>query len=197
MKKFILSAVLCLIIFAGGVLVGWLVLKSDRTDRHVTSQTILSALRERGFLVTETSVSNVSATIKTDETSVWKKLLWGQEVKASGVVEVNLGVDLGKTKADDVRISPNKIVIQIPEAEIFNSRLVGDVSVENKQGILKRLLENDDGYNQAMAELTRQAESAVTSTEIMEAANNKAKDEITRLVNYLAPEKLVEVIFLQ
>lgn len=173
---------------------GWLIAKPKATDKEVTSQTILSALRERGFLVTETSVSNVSATIKTDESSIWKKLLWGQEVSASGVVEVNLGVDLEKTRADDVQISSNKIIVHIPAAEIFNSRLVGDVNVENKQGILKRLLENDDGYNLAMAELIIQAEGAVSSTQMLNAANDKAKEEIKRLVMYMAPDKQVEIL---
>lgn len=197
MKKFILAAILCIVIFSGGLLIGWLNNPKAKAERQVSSQTILNALRERGFLVTETSVSNVAATIKSGETSLWKKLLWGQEVKASGVVEVNLGVDLAKTKAEDVQIQLNKVVVSIPAAEIFNSRLVGDVNVENSQGILKRVLENDDGYNLAMAELIKQAETAATSTEMMQAANNKAKDEIQRLVGYMAPEKTIEIIIKQ
>ncbi len=194
MKKFIGAAILVAVLIGVGILMGWLIAKPKATDKEVTSQTILSALRERGFLVTETSVSNVSATIKTDESSIWKKLLWGQEVSASGVVEVNLGVDLEKTRADDVQISSNKIIVHIPAAEIFNSRLVGDVNVENKQGILKRLLENDDGYNLAMAELIIQAEGAVSSTQMLNAANDKAKEEIKRLVMYMAPDKQVEIL---
>lgn len=193
MKKFILSAILVIVLFGAGVTIGWLITRPNKLISEISSQTILSALRERGFLVTETSVSNVSVTIQTEETSIWRKLLWGQEVEASGVVEVNLGVDLSKTRAEDVVITANKITVQIPAAEIFNSRLVGDVNVENKQGILKRLLENDDGYNQAMAELIKQAEGAVTSTEMINAANNKARDEIRRLVGYMAPGKAIEV----
>lgn len=197
MKKFILAAFLVVVLLGGGITIGWMLNREAKVDRQISSQTILNALRERGFLVTETSVSTVAATIKTGETSVWKKLLWGQEVRASAVVEVNMGVDLAKTKAEDIEVKSNKVVVNIPQAEIFNSRLVGDVNVENTQGILKRLLQNDDGYNQAMAELIKQAETAASSSQIMEAANNKAKEEIQRLVGYMAPEKTIEIIIKQ
>ncbi len=193
MKALIRAIFLVAVILAFGVFIGWLLTKESKPERVVSGQTILSALRERGFLVTETSVSTVAVTIKDNDASIWKKLFWGQEIKASAVVEVNLGVDLEEMKADDIQMTGNDITVAVPGAEIFNSRLVGDISVENKQGILKRILENDDGYNQAMAEIIRQAESAATSTEMMEAANNKAKEEIKRLVSYMAPDKEVTV----
>lgn len=181
------------VILAFGAMIGWLLAKDAKPDRTVSGQTILSALRERGFLVTETSVSTVATTIIDNDSSIWKKLFWGQEIRASAVMEVNLGVDLEEMKAEDIQMSGGKITVTIPGAKIFNSRLVGDINVENKQGILKRILENDDGYNQAMAELIKQAESAATSTLMMEAANDKAKEEIKRLVGYMAPDKEVTV----
>jgi hypothetical protein len=180
-------------VLALGVAIGYFFTRDAKTVREISGQTILTALRERGFLVTETSVSTVATTIKTNETSVWKKLLWGQEIQASAVAEVNLGVDLAETQAGDIRVTGGNIMVKISSAKIFNSRLVGDINLENKQGLLKRILENDDGYNQAMAELIKQAESAATSTEMMEAANNKAREEIKRLVGYMAPGKEVIV----
>ena len=121
----------------------------------------------------------------------------GSGNRGLGVIEVNLGVDLAEIKAEDISVNNEKVVIAIPSAEIFNSRLVGDINVENKQGILKRLLENDDGYNQAMAELIRQAEGVASSTPMMTAANRKAKEEIGRLVGYMAPGKEIEVVIKQ
>jgi hypothetical protein len=194
MKKLLLAVILVVLILGGGILIGWKITRPDKTTRQVSSQMILSALRERGFFVTETSVSTVAASIKTNEASVWKRVFWGQEIEASGVIEVNLGVDLAAIKAEDISVNNEKVVIAIPSAEIFNSRLVGDINVENKQGILKRLLENDDGYNQAMAELIKQAEGVASSTQMMAAANSKAKEEIGRLVGYMAPGKEIEVV---
>jgi hypothetical protein len=197
MKKLLTAIVLVVGLLAFGALIGWLLGRGGEAVRTVSGQTILTALRERGFLVTETSVSTVATTIKNNDASIWKKLLWGQEIQASAVAEVNLGVDLEEMKAEDIQISGGKIAVVIPGAKIFNSRLVGDISLTNKQGILKRVLENDDGYNQAMAELIKQAENAVTSTQMMEAANNKAKEEIKRLVGYMAPDKEVTVTIKQ
>jgi Protein of unknown function (DUF4230) len=193
MKKLFGAVVIVVLVLALGVAIGYFFTRDAKTVREISGQTILSALRERGFLVTETIVSTVATTIKTNETSVWKKLLWGQEIQASAVVEVNLGVDLAETQAGDIQVTGSKVLVKISSAKIFNSRLVGDIDVENKQGLLKRILENDDGYNQAMAELIKQAESAATSTEMMSAANEKAREEIKRLVGYMAPGKEVTV----
>lgn len=180
-------------ILGAGVAIGWLVGRDNDGARQVSGQSIISALQERGFLVTETAVSMVSATIRTDNSSIWKKLLWGQEINASGVVEVNVGVDLAKMEANDIQVSDKQIIVAISPATIFNSRLVGDIAIENKQGILKRILENDDGYNQAMAELIKQAEAAAASTLTIESANSRAMEEIKRLVEYMAPGKEIIV----
>jgi IMP dehydrogenase/GMP reductase len=197
MNKFVKAILLVVGIMAFGALIGWMLARSGDTQKTITDQTILTALRERGFLVTETIVSTVATNIKTDQASIWKRLFWGQEIQASAVAEVNLGVDLEKMSGADIKISSDKITVEIPGAEIFNSRLVGEISVINTQGILKRVLQNDDGYNQAMAELIKQAESAATSTEMMAVANDKAKEEIKRLVGYMALDKDIIVVIKQ
>ena len=192
-KKFLFGLAVALVILGAGITIGWLVGRDSKNARQVSGQTIITALQERGFLVTETAVSTVSATISTDNSSIWRKLLWGQEIKASGVVEVNIGVDLTQTSDDDIQVSGKKITVAVAPAEIFNTRLVGDINVENKQGIFKRILENDDGYNQAMTELVKQAEEAVVSDLTIETANSKAVEEIRRLVQYMAPDKEIIV----
>jgi len=197
MNKFVKAILLVVGIMAFGALIGWMLAKSGNTQKTITDQTILTALRERGFLVTETIVSTVATNIKTDQASIWKRLFWGQEIQASAVAEVNLGVDLEKLTGMDIKISGEQITVEIPGAEIFNSRLVGEISVINTQGILKRVLQNDDGYNQAMAELIKQAENAATSTEMMAVANDKAKEEIKRLVGYMARDKDITVVIKQ
>jgi hypothetical protein len=197
MNKFVKAILLVVGIMAFGALIGWMLARSGDTQKTITDQTILTALRERGFLVTETIVSTVATNIKTDQASIWKRLFWGQEIQASAVAEVNLGVDLEKLSGTDIKISGDKITVEIPGAEIFNSRLVGEINVENTQGILKRILQNDDGYNQAMSELIKQAENAATSTEMMAVANDKAKEEIKRLVGYMALDKDITVVIKQ
>ncbi|KAA0205918.1 hypothetical protein EDM68_04175, partial [Candidatus Uhrbacteria bacterium] len=61
----------------------------------------------------------------------------------------------------------------------------GPIEVKNTQGLLKRLLEPDDGYNLALAELTRAAEEAAGKPEIVERASEKSMREIERLIELI------------
>lgn len=193
MKKFNIIFIAFILVFLIGLVVGWYATR-EKSTRTVSSQMILTALHDRGFLVTQTYIFNEPVEIKDEDQSFWEKLLWGQVIKAHGVVEVNMGVDLSKITEGDVVVSGEGVQVYIPQAEIFNSRLVGEVTVENKQGILKRLFENDDGYNQAMAELTKLGEQAASDAQMIKVANDRARDEIGRLVGYIAPEKKIEII---
>jgi len=182
------------VIFAVGIIAGWWGTKRSTAPQQVTSQVILSALRERGFLVTETNVFNEVITITSNSESFWKKLLWGQAIKAYGVVEVNLGVDLAEIEGSDVQIGQTTIRITMPSVRIFDTRLVGDISLENKQGLLKRIFENDDGYNSAMLTMLKRAEASAADPKILATANAKAQEEIKRLVGYIAKDKTVDVV---
>jgi hypothetical protein len=193
MKKFFTYASVAIVILALGIIAGWWGTKRIAEPR-VTSQVILSALRDRGFLVTQSFVFNENIKITNNSESFWHDLLWGQAIKAYGIAEVNLGVDLAKLGEDDVKVEKDKVTVSVPAVEIFNSRIVGDISLENKQGILKRVFENDDGYNQAVTEMIKQAEANATTPEMLTNANQKAREEIKRLVEFIAKDKVVEVV---
>ena len=193
MKKIFTYASVVVVILAVGIIAGWWGTKRIAEPR-VTGQVILSALRDRGFLVTQSFVFNENIKITSDSESFWRQMLWGQAIKAYGIAEVNLGVDLAKLGEEDVKVETEKVTVTIPAVEIFNSRIVGDISLENKQGILKRIFENDDGYNQAVAEMIKQAETNATTSEMIANANQKAQEEIKRLVEFIAKDKIVEVI---
>ncbi|MBI5071761.1 DUF4230 domain-containing protein [Candidatus Falkowbacteria bacterium] len=193
MKKIFTYAGVAVVILALGIVAGWWGTKRIAEPR-VTSQVILSALRDRGFLVTQTFVFNEAIKITSDSDSFWRQMLWGQAIKAYGIAEVNLGVDLAKLGEEDVKVETEKVTVTIPAVEIFNSRIVGDINLENKQGILKRIFENDDGYNQAVTEMIKQAEANATTAEMLANANQKAQEEIQRLVEFIAKDKIVEVV---
>jgi hypothetical protein len=193
MKKIFTYASVVVVILALGIIAGWWGTKRIAEPR-VTSQVILSALRDRGFLVTQSFVFNENIKIANDSDSFWHDLLWGQAIRAYGIAEVNLGVDLAKLGEEDVRVEKEKVTVTIPAVEIFNSRIVGDINLENKQGILKRIFENDDGYNQAVTEMIKQAETNATTPEMLANANQKAQEEIKRLVEFIAKDKVVEVL---
>lgn len=192
-SKLFLVVVLIVILLGGGIYVGYRLAKPVKTEQKVTASLVLTTLHARGFLVTETLVFNEPITIENTEGSVWKDLFFGQTIEARGNMEVNLGVDLQKIQPEDIEIGLNKVVVNLPAAEIFNSRLVGPIDVENKQGLLKRLLDNDDGYNQALSEMTKQAEQAANTQELLEKADENAKDEVSRILQFIIKDKEIEV----
>lgn len=193
MKKFFTYASIAIVILALGIIVGWWGTKKV-VEPKISSQVILSALRDRGFLVTQSFVFNENIKITNNSDNFWHDLLWGQAIKAYGIAEVNLGVDLAKLGEDDVKVEKEKVTVSVPAVEIFNSRIVGDISLENKQGILKRVFERDDGYNQAVAEMIKQAEANATTPEMLANADQKAQEEIKRLVEFIVRDKVVEVV---
>jgi hypothetical protein len=188
-KKLIFSLVLALGILSSlivGAIAGRLWFTPDTSVRTViSSQTILTALRDQGFLVTQTYVFDQPVTIKKTTGSALRDFFVGQTVEARGTMEANLGLDLAKLAAEDVSVSPSEIVVRIPAPSLFNTRLIGPIEVSNTQGLLKKLLEPDDGYNLALQELTRASTEAATKPEILQTAQNASIKEITRLVQLL------------
>jgi len=172
---------------------GWQLAKPIKTERKVTADVILTALHSRGFLVTQTYVFNEPIIIENTEESFWKDIFFGQTIQATGNMEVNLGVDLQKVSPEDIEIGFDKVTVKLPPAEIFNTRLVGPINVENKQGILKKLFDADDGYNQALEELTKRAEAAANTRALIEKANENAIEEVARLLKFTVKDKEVEV----
>jgi hypothetical protein len=163
----------------------------------VNSQTILTALRDQGFLVTQTYVFDQPVTIERTTGSALKDFFVGQTVEARGTMEANLGIDLEGLSPNDVTTSESEIVVRIPAPKLFNTRLIGPIEVKNTQGLLKRVLEPDDGYNLALAELTRATEEAAKRPEILDRAGQNAAQEIERLVRLLlrgdARQILIEI----
>ncbi len=188
-KKLIFSLVLALGILSSlivGAIAGRVWFTPDTSVRTViSSQTILTALRDQGFLVTQTYVFDQPVTIKKTTGSALRDFFVGQTVEARGTMEANLGLDLAKLAAEDVSVSPSEIVVRIPAPSLFNTRLIGPIEVSNTQGLLKKLLEPDDGYNLALQELTRASTEAATKPEILQTAQNASIEEITRLVQLL------------
>lgn len=164
-----------------------------RPPEAVNAQVILTALHDRGFLVSQTYIFDQPVTITKSAGSAFKDFFFGQTITARGTMEVNLGIDLAEVKSEDVSVAADGISVKIPQAKLFNTRLVGPVEVKNEQGILKRLLDSDDGYNVALAELSRVAEEAAKRPELVSRASDRARDDVSRLLGYVVPGGKVSV----
>lgn len=188
-KKLLFSLVLALGILSSliiGAIAGRLWFTPETSTRTVvSSQTILTALRDQGFLVTQTYVFDQPVTIRRTTGSAFRDFFVGQTIEARGSMEANLGLDLAKLSAEDVLATQSEITVRVPSTTLFNTRLVGPIDVKNSQGLLKRVLEPDDGYNIALVELTAAAEAAARKPEILDRATQKALREIERLVSLI------------
>ncbi len=191
--KILLAIAVAAALLGSGVYIGYRAFKPAPMTTTVNAQVILTALRERGFLVTQTYMFDQPIEIKKSTGSAFKDFFVGQTITARGVMEVNLGTDLSNLTADDIRVENDKITIAIPPTKVFNVRLVGPVDVKNNQGLIKRVLQNEDGYNEALAELSRVAEDSANKPEFKDRATERAEEEIARLLGYVAQGKAVEV----
>jgi len=195
MKRYAYAALAIVIALCVGLIVGRFALVPRGIQTHVSTQTILTALRDQGFLVTQTYVFDQPVSIKKTTGNAFQDFFVGQTIEARGSMEANLGVDLAKLSASDVHIDGNRVTIEATGPNLFNTRLIGPIEVRNSQGILKRVLEPDDGYNQALAELERAATEAANRPEIVTSAKSKSELELSRLIRLLASEAEVTVIW--
>lgn len=186
---------LLILMLGVGVYIGWKIGTPSVEQRNVTATVILTALRDRGFLVTQTYVFDAPVTIEKTSGSAFKDFFFGQTITARGAMEVNIGIDLAKVTTDDVSIANDTVTVRVPKASLFNVRLVGPIDVQNKQGLLKRVLQNEDGYNEALGELSRVAEEQAVRPELLDRATERAKEDVARLLGYVAEGKRIVIEF--
>jgi hypothetical protein len=158
----------------------------------VTSQAVLESLQSRGFLVTQSVLDEQKITIENKTGNLWNDLIWGQEITASALMKTSLGVDLAKLSSGNIEVSGNKITITLPPVEVQSIELASDINLDNNQGILKTLLDNNDGYNDALAQLRSQAQQAAMTEDVQAKTRQGAEQEISRLINFLLPQSAVE-----
>jgi len=189
-------AVVAMLIFGAGVYAGWKAFAPRTTPQtNINAQTILTALHDRGFLVTQTYVFDTPITIERSTGSAFKDFFLGQTIEARGTMEVNMGIDLAQVKEENIAIdaSAGTITITLPGATLFNTTLVGPVELKNRQGLLKRLLDSEDGYNDALSALSAAAEKMALKPELIQRADDRAREDVRRLLQYVTRGDVVEV----
>ncbi len=191
MKKYLFLIVVA-VAFILGVFVGY---KLFRPEAHtqVNAEVILTALQSQGFLVSQNYVFSETVTIDRSTGNQFKDFFLGQTIEAAAQMKVSSGVDLTKITSEDVRVTDSEVRITLPAVSTQSVELLGNIVLKNNQGIIKRIVDNDDGYNLALTELKQQATAAVQVPELRAEAGESATDEITRLLQFIAPEKQVAV----
>jgi hypothetical protein len=182
-----------LIVLGIGLFVGYRLGKPKQADEQVSSQSIVQALKHEGFLVTETYIITQQITIDRSTGSVFKDFFWGQDIVAFGTMKTSLGVDLSKLSLEDIKITGDTLSLTVPAIEDHGVELVGDISLQNKQGIFKKIFNNDDGYNAAYAKLKEAALATAQTDMVKLEAKENTRKEIERLVRLVAGDRRIEV----
>lgn len=183
------------IIFLIGLYSGYLLFKKPDALTQVNSEVILTMLKSEGFLVSQTFIFNQQVTIDKSSGSEWKDIFWGQTITAFANIKVNSGVDLADLQPQDVKITPENIVISLPPIEEESIELLGDITLQNKQGILKKIFDNDSGYNTAYARLKAEAQKAASQEDLRQEARVSAEKQLIRLLQLIQPDKRILIEF--
>lgn len=165
----------------------------ERTVIH--AQVVLTKLKNEGFLVTQTYMFNQKVEIEKSSGSEWKDIFWAQKITATGNMKISSGVDLHQLTEQDIIVTRDKISLSLPPIEEHSSELVGDITLINKQGLLKRVFDNDDGYNLAYTRLKEEAEKAARAPELRQEAEENAKSEIEKLLKLIDGTKEITIKF--
>jgi hypothetical protein len=191
MKKYFFL-IAALILFFGGIFVGYKVFHPAQKE-EITSNVVLTALQSQGFLVSQNYIFNQTITIDRSTGSAFKDIFLGQTIDANANMKVSSGVDLSKLRAENIRVTDKEIQITLPVVETQSTELLGNIVLTNKQGIIKRIVDNDDGYNAALTQLKSEAMKAAEAVELREEAKNNAQKEIKKFIQFIDPEKQITI----
>jgi hypothetical protein len=181
-----------LFIFVVGIILGSYI---SLPQQKVNSQIIYEKLQSQGFLVTQNYIFEQKIEIDNTSGQTWKDIFWGQKIQANALMKVNLGVDLQQLTENDIKLTKNKLTIKLPQIQIHSTELISDINLENQQGILKLLLDRDDGYNQALSLLKENAELSAKDAKIIAETRLSTTNEINRLLNLITTDKEIIIEF--
>lgn len=175
--------IIFLITFAVGIL--WL---SNRNDNQITIDrnrtAVVHQVQELGRL--ETTSFTLEKIIEGESGgNFFQRLLSGDRILFIAHGNVIAGIDLTKLTDNDVRVNRDQVDISLPTPEIFFTNLDNSQSrvYDRTRGFLSQ------GNDQLESEVRRAAEEeirkAACEADILSAANENARKQITSLLNAL------------
>ena len=181
-------------LIGGGILGGYLWGKgSTAEEKAISAKTIAAHMQAEGFLVTQSVVVHEEITIEKNSGYALKDFFLGQTIRASAQLRVDQGIDLTKILSNDILIGEEEIEIKSPDLEIRSVEIVGDITLENEQGIVKKLLDNEDGYNEAIYQLQNNAADTASHPQYRQAARENVTKQLARMVRLLGSDKAIGV----
>jgi len=108
-------------------------------------------------------------------------------------LKVDRGVDLTKIAQDDILLTEQTVRVRLPAVETRSVELLGGITLANDQGIIKKIFDNEDGYNEAIILLQEQARSAAEAEEFSRIAKTSSEEQMQRILRLMGITQ--EIIF--
>lgn len=160
----------------------------------INSQTILERITDQYFLVTKTVFINSQAEIETPKNNNWTDLFTGKKMSISGLVRIDVGLEMGKMKPEDINIDYGRqtVTVSLPQAEILNTSLSGDLNIDEDKAVVEKLKDlfkntQEADYNLAMQTIISNAKSQVIADETI---FNEARADSVKLVELIISSML-------
>jgi len=185
--KLLPTIVVGLILGVLGLLVGRYVFPEGKEEKTViTSRSILKEISAQGFLVTHTILSEEKVSQKIDKGSEWSNFWWGHEVESRATMQVSYGIDLTELTEDKIHIDEKAktFCIVYSSPVIHSVSLIGEIEVEQKSGVLKKLFLQDDNkdYNLALELLNDEAKTGIAEIDGIEDSAKKQADSTVSFI---------------
>ena len=165
-------------------------LLGEKPPRTSTGPVVVEGIQELDQLATVRWTESVPVTEKSGG-DIWERVFDGENVLVIATGSVEAGVDLGDIHKDDVRVTGDTVIIDLPDPELLSASLD-----EKKTRVYDRDLSplnirpDDDLVEDARLLAVEKIEDAARENEILDSAEQNAEDGIRAFVTTLGFEEV-------
>ena len=162
----------------------------DKPPHTTTGPVVVEGIQKLDQLATVRWTESVPVT-KESGGDLFERVFAGEKVMVIATGNVEAGVDLGDIHEDDVSVSGDTVTIALPEAEILSATLDEEKTrVYDRDLSPLNLHPDDDLVEQARLLAVRKLEARARENNILDAAEQNAKEGIRAFVITLGFQKV-------
>lgn len=183
------------IAFAVAFVVGFIIAKGQYAPPQVTTESILTAMKNEGFFVTQSVILEETVTIDNRSGNALRDFFVSENIEAEADLRVAMGIDTNLLTTEQVQIDGKNIIVTLPTPTIFSTEILGDVNVDSQRGVITRITDGEEDYNGLVATLKEQARASVADQDIAGAVQMGTIETVTRFLQTIAPQYTAVIRF--
>ncbi|HEX7170730.1 MAG TPA: DUF4230 domain-containing protein [Rubrobacter sp.] len=160
-------------------------LLGEKPPRTTTGPVVVEGIRDLDQLATVRWTESVPVTSEKGG-DIWERVFNGEKVLLIATGNVEAGVDLGDIQEDDVRVAGETVTIDLPQPEILSASLDEKATrVYDRDLSPLNFRPDDDLVQKARLRAVEKIEAAARENEILETADQNARNSIGAFVTTL------------